>query len=527
MQNLKPYFLLTLAAFLYCLGFPNLLNVYLPITPIISTAILLFYLLQNISTLQRVKFYLFYNLIITVFSFYWITATLQEFGNLPFFVAAFMNTLYALIFNPHYWILILTLHFITKHKPQWRLIFSNHPLHSLGLATCLTVLEYMIPQQFPVMLGQPWVIFGEHLGLADVFGLPAFSFFSYLLAIELKNGKNFNKPNISFVLVFLVSNILFQYEPNKTPNKILNVRLVQANISNFLKVEAEKNQYASSSTVIGRYKELSVKPFYDNEQIDLIVWPETAYPYALNTYPNDLNKTFVPNVFKDIISTTKSEILFGGYDHFRENPKTPYFKTDYNSAIHLDKEFKIKNIYHKQILIPFGETLPLGPLNEKISPYLPEVAFFAEGSTYPVFTTNKDISFIGSICYEILRPEFVRRYLNQVSVKPDFLMNLTNDSWYGNTVEPEQHLFLTRWRALEYRLPIIRSTNTGISTLIDVFGQEIKRLEYAVTGNLDYKLQVTNDNKPTLFQRFGFLTLLPILMLCFLFQIILIKFKHD
>jgi apolipoprotein N-acyltransferase len=528
MEKFKPYSLLLLAGFLYTLGFPNILGIYVPFAPIFGTAILIHFLFEAETIQKKLIYYAFYNLFITILSFYWITATLQEFGNLPFVVAGLMNLLYIFIFNPQYWILIILMWAIKKYKPALQAYYLTGGLFSLALASFLTIVEYFLPQQFPVMLGQPWIIFGDYLGLGNVLGLPAFSFFSYLLAIEFTRKAKLSKLNLCFVGIFILVNILTS---SKTPlvdsTKTFNIRLVQANISNFLKIESESNEYASTSTVIKRYTDLSIQPFTDNEEMDLIVWPETAYPYPLYTDQTDIKQSRIPTVFKSIIYETNAQILFGGYDHFRDNSEHSYFKTEYNAAIQLNENATLESIYHKHVLIPFGETLPLGPLNQYASDYLPELAFFAEGSTYPLMTTKKGINFISSICYEILRPEFIRTYLNNIPKKPDFLINITNDSWYGNTVEPEQHLFLARWRALEYKLPIIRSTNTGISAYIDQYGQEIKRLAYNETGNLDLKIPVINDQQITIFQKYGFLTLLPIWLLCFLFQIMLIKLKND
>ena len=109
------------------------------------------------------------------------------------------------------------------------------------------------------------------------------------------------------------------------------------------------------------------------------------------------------------------------------------------------------------------------------------------------------------------------------------MINLTNDSWYGNTVEPEQHLFLTRWRAIEFNLPILRSTNTGISTYIKANGQELDRMEYDRAGNLDLSLAVgvPSQDYQTLFQKLGFWGIFPLWILFFLFHIIWIKLKYE
>lgn len=533
MEKFKPYAFLILAGFFYTLGFPNILKVYIPIMPIIATAMITFYIFKADSTRQRLKYYFFYNTVINILSFYWITNTLREFGSLPFIVAAAMNACFALIFNPQYLILIALMAFISKYKIETVESYFKTGFFNVLLAVIFTSLEYFIPQQFPVMLGQPWIVLSEYLGAARFIGLPIFSFMSYLLAFELVRiikMKRASFLNLLSVLTFVCINPFLVQTNNTQGDHEFNVRLVQANISNFLKTESEKGGYASVSEVLDRYKELSEKDFPEKKKINLIVWPETAYPYPINTNLINLSATPIPILFSDIIFKTKAAMLVGGYDHFKENPDNSYYQTDYNSAFLLNDSAQLEEVYHKHILIPFGETLPLGPMNKWASTILTEMAFFAEGSKFPVFETADNINFISTICYEILRPEFIREYLNSTTIKPHFMINLTNDSWYGNTVEPEQHLFLTRWRAIEFNLPILRSTNTGVSTYIDRNGQENRRLAYDQSGNLDLSLKLHKDNSkvgPTFYQVFGFWAILPIWLLFFIFHIILIRLKYD
>ena len=106
------------------------------------------------------------------------------------------------------------------------------------------------------------------------------------------------------------------------------------------------------------------------------------------------------------------------------------------------------------------------------------------------------------------------------------MINLTNDSWYGKTMEPEQHLFLAKWRALEFNLPIVRSTNTGISSIIYADGSESRRLGVYETGNLDLKISFGRNEK-TLYERFGILILLPMFFIYLIFHLLGIKLKND
>jgi apolipoprotein N-acyltransferase len=152
--------------------------------------------------------------------------------------------------------------------------------------------------------------------------------------------------------------------------------------------------------------------------------------------------------------------------------------------------------------------MPFGPLNRTLSKMLPAVSFFAAGSATPTFITKSGASFTTPICYEILQSPFVAKLLNEAPVLPDFIVNLTNDSWYGKTAEPRQHLFLAKWRALEFRRPIVRSTNTGITTVIYPDGRVGRQLLTGEQDVLDFNLELPAKAEHTFYQRFGMLPLL-------------------
>jgi len=391
----------------------------------------------------------------------------------------------------------------------------------------MTILEYYSPQQFDVMLGQPFVVLGQYLGFAPIAGLPIYSFFSYLIVFEMIRvikTKKFSKFNVCLTVSFIILNPVLKNENREVISRPLNLRIVQANISNYLKMDSEKGAYASVSQVINRYHELSLAS--SELDLDLIIWPETAYPYLIETNHENLKSSTLPLLFSSIALKKSANLLIGGYDrNIKMNPQTN-FKSEYNSAFHINNEGILEKTYHKHILIPFGETLPFGPLNKFLSQYIQNISFFSEGIKYPLFNLGSDHTFITTICYELLKPEFIRSYLNSIKRRPGAIINLTNDSWYGDTMEPEQHLFLAKWRALEFNLPIIRATNTGISSIILPNGQEPKRLGILKTGNLDFSLQLYKT-APTPFQIFGFATILPLWIIGLIIHFLLLKLKNE
>lgn len=522
MKRFKPYAFSFYAGILFALGYPSIISDSLLITPILGMIILFYNILGTPELKNKIKHLLAFNFTFNLFGFYWITKTLVEFGELPYIVAGLISTLFTFIITPHLWIAILLIHYFDK---KFKVQSFQKGLYAFSLSLILTACEYFSPQQFDVMLGQPFIILGKYLGLAPIFGLPIFSFVSYLLVFEVLNFKKYqqvSKFNLLIIFSFIILNPILKTQ-NETENlKDFSIRLVQANISNFLKLDSEKGGYASVSQVINRYRSLSLMK---TKGIDLIIWPETAYPYAITTEEN-LESTPIPSVFSEIALTQNTNLLIGGYDHLKSAAEGSFYKTEFNTAFHINREGRLSEVYHKQILIPFGETLPLGPLNKYLSEYIDNISFFSEGEKFTLFHLDSGHKIISTICYELLKPEFVRKYLNNISERPHAMVNITNDSWYGKTMEPEQHLFLAKWRALEFNLPIIRSTNTGISSVIFSDGSESKRLGVFETGNLDLTLKLP-QNPATFFQIYGFATILPLWIIGLIIHWLLIKLKYE
>ena len=302
----------------------------------------------------------------------------------------------------------------------------------------------------------------------------------------------------------------------------LNLRIVQPNIGNFIKIDSERGSVNSLKSVFDSYYELSTKP--NLIPIDLVIWPETSFPSLL---VSDVLKAKpdlkIPELLSQIIDKTHSDLFIGGYDL---KPSTNYsdYQSQYNAAFLFSQDKKLKDVYRKMKLIPFGEGLPFGPLNHFLSKYITNVSFFAEGDNYTLFETKNGVPFSSAICYEILFPHFIRNLISNKEKSPQFLINLTNDSWYGNTAEPHQHLFLAKWRSLEFNLPIVRATNTGITTIINRDASESIRINYNEKTSFDLPLEIF-ERSPTLFERLGVFMILILAALFFGAEVLAKKFK--
>lgn len=507
---------------LYALGFPTLKGYTFSLAFILP--IIGFFILN--CALEKQKKLIFQLLLGSGFSlgfylmgFYWVPHTLKEFGSIPFPFNQLLGLVFSTIITPQIYFFILLKRYLT------------HPL-LLGLAYAL--LEIFIPQEFPAHLGHPFLSLTPNINLfmAPIAGAAFYSFLSATTSLALFNHLKLKRPSlVSYVFIILfygahVTSLLFpqSYNNNKSnlPTSQIGLRVIQPNIGNFIKIDSEKGGFKSIQEVYDRYFYLSTHQFQVPKE--LILWPETAFPNLMLSSSMNNNKEMVPNFLLRIIEKTQTPLFIGGYDSSIESDHNSSYQSNYNAAFYFETHGLLQNVYRKMILIPFGEGLPFGPLNHFLSQHITNIAYFASGDKYTGFKSRSGHHFVSVICYEILFPHFLSTLLNAQGENHEaqFLINLTNDSWYGDTAEPHQHLFLSRWRALEFNLPIIRSTNTGITTIINADGSEGPRLGINEQNYLDLNFQFSKRSK-TIFQKFG---VIPLIGICALFILFEIAFKR-
>lgn len=213
----------------------------------------------------------------------------------------------------------------------------------------------------------------------------------------------------------------------------------------------------------------------------IILWSEAAFPYLVS---NKLGKI---GILKEL--TDSDGFLIFGIDRINisscsgdKNCQIP--NQYYNSMLAADSQGNIIAEYDKEILVPFGEHIPF----KEWLPFLKIVAHGVGEFTYGQ-NTHKTIALPGLlkfkplICYEAIFPDILK-----AGEQPELLVALTNDAWYGNTSGPRQHLYMAKFVAARYGIPMLRSTTNGISAIIDAYGRIIKKLDYKTQGTIDYKL---------------------------------------
>jgi apolipoprotein N-acyltransferase len=238
--------------------------------------------------------------------------------------------------------------------------------------------------------------------------------------------------------------------------------------------------------VMATHKELSLRSAEASPSI--IVWPETAVPFffsADEAYSRDLI---------EFQRQLNSYLLFGS-TLLKGKQGERYLLS--NSAVMLNEAGTVMYTYDKIHLVPFGEYVPLQKILFFVNKLVVGIGDYTRGNRHLRAETPWG-SFAPLICYEIIFPGLVRKFY---STGGDFMVNITNDAWFGNTSGPYQHFSMAVFRAVENRKPVIRAANTGISGYIDSNGKIISR-----TG-LFQKTVLTEDLKTdstiTLYAKFG------------------------
>ena len=266
------------------------------------------------------------------------------------------------------------------------------------------------------------------------------------------------------------------------------VRIVQPNI-------AQEDKWNSDRIVANIQKtvDLSAAPFLPGK-IYAVIWPETAITDYVIRDPNAAD--FIRAAL--FPGNRPGYLLSGVLRHETDADGKPVY---YNSLVAYDSDLIPEAIYDKAHLVPFGEYIPY----QKYIPLRPVVQFsgFTAGQGVATQTLSALPSFSGLVCYEVLFPG--RSALTEP--RPHWIVNATNDGWYGDSPGPYQHLMQTVYRATEEGLPLARAANTGISALIDSYGRILHKTGYNKDGYIDAALPQRTEN-PTFYSRFREIPLL-------------------
>jgi apolipoprotein N-acyltransferase len=402
--------------------------------------------------------------------FHWIIYVAQYFGQMPLPLAIGLLCLYCLIAAPQM-VLFSYLGFRFRYSAEKLPVFFR-PLLWAALYVALEHGSRFV-KIFPESLGNTWVHFSQISQIASFGGVALLSFLPLYLGATLvycKKERWTAIPALGLALgIVTVAHFWGGWEIQRLenlPKKTLRVGIVQHNMDDAETAVKKGSALTVFNQVVSKLLDFSESLATSSPKPDLILWPETAFFTTFPTRPDSLLGSFgYANLVKDFVHKHQVPLLFGTYETDEESH-------DYNVAVLLDgKSAEILSLYRKNVLLIFGEYFPFlsyFPWLKKLNPLLGD---FGRGpGPVPMHFPHQgqDLKLGANICYEAILPEYMRGY---ALAGAHVFVNLTKDSWFGNTFEPWQHFQLSQLRSIEHRLPMVRSTNTGLSGTVSLTGK--------------------------------------------------------
>jgi apolipoprotein N-acyltransferase len=385
-----------------------------------------------------------------------------------------------------------------------RVIWSRDASRVLALAATLTLSEWL---RGHVLTGFPWNTFGyaltEPLALAQtgsLIGLWGLTFLSVAIfaspAVLIDGTSRGRKPWIApaAALVLLIAMGIFgAVRLSGHPTTMiadLKLRIMQPNLQQDVRFN-----YSAKAEVMQKYLALSDRASGPQStgvrDVNVLIWPESAFPFFLTREADAMAQ------IADLLP--KGTVLITGAVRAPDVPPGVRITRAYNSIYVIDHDGSVLSVYDKLHLVPFGEYLPFQNWMEKLGfEQLTRVqGGFIPGTRRRTLEIPHAPRALPLICYEAIFPGDVA----ERNDRPGWIVNLTNDGWFGISTGPYQHLQQVRLRAIEEGLPVVRAANTGISAVIDPVGRVVARLGLGLEGVLDSGLP--SSIPPTIYARIG------------------------
>lgn len=385
-----------------------------------------------------------------------------------------------------------------------RLIWSDGWPRLLALAAGLGLAEYL---RGTLLTGFPWNALGygamtmpatmQSASLIGLYGVTLLAvpvFAAPVLLLDVRNELPGSKAFATLCVVLVIAHTGFGYwrlqQPGNPNVADVSLRLVQPAID-----QAEKWSPESADRSFRTLLDLSTTATSPEKQglsgTDLLIWPETAFPFILTERRDALAAL-------DAMIPPGTTLLAGAV-RFEPPASGQTSRRAFNSIYMINDSGEIVQAADKVHLVPFGEYLPFQEWLEGLG--FQQITRlrggFEAAANRRLLDTGKAGSLLPLICYEIIFPG---EPLQGVS-RPDWILNVTNDAWFGNSPGPHQHWRQAVIRGVEEGLPVVRVANNGISSVTDARGRTVERIGHGVRGVVDSALPASDP--PTLYSRIG------------------------
>ena len=415
--------------------------------------------------------------------FYWVVGTVQRYSNLDLPLSLLTWVLFSLYSGLAF--ALMSMCYVWLRGVRLLPGF-------LVLVISYTAMEYLFPFIFPWHLGAGQYGILPVIQIADLFGIYGLTALTVLVNHALWDLIQFTRRRRSFpllslsvallaVLATLAYGVVRMREVREAMRSApeIEVGMVQANV-----LIEERRSRLLQQDIWQRYVRLSRQAV--EAGADLIVWPESAVRFAYRSGDGEHSPS---GFLRRIVRVLGRPLLFGSWAVEDNGPR--------NTAYLLGAEGELEGRYDKVHLLAFGEYMPLSRWIPQLKGLVQGVGDFRAGEvTNPLCTDGACFGVL--ICYEAILTGISSEFVNKGA---EFLVNITNDVWFGDTSCPEQHLMLASFRSVENRVWLVRNANTGISAFVDPLGKILGRtpvLEQAVRTATIQRLQI-----PSLYRRWG------------------------
>jgi len=359
-------------------------------------------------------------------------------------------------------------------------------------------------------LGFPWVSLSnslieyntviQNIEYIGMYGVTSWIVIINILIYRFLVNRNYHKITLLGVAILLplATGTLIKNSYKINLDKEVRIISVQPNVH-----LSEKWSRGSQNIIINNLIAQTKEGL--DENIDMIVWPETSVPsYLMQNDQKNYNK------IKLLLSDSPAKLIAG----------IPYFDylnnriNHYNSAGYFDKSGLI-GLYNKIHLVPGAEYVPLSRYINSLEIFNFGMGNFSHGDSFTLFNL-KEYKFSAMICLESIFPQLSREFVREGA---NFLVYLVNDGWYERAPEPQQHASRAVYRAIETRRPVVRCANTGISMIIDQLGNINHQMKLNKKGNIIFTIHPSDEI--TFYVKYG-----DIFIYFMMFVVVLFMFKR-
>ncbi len=454
--------------------------------------IILIVIIENLPSKKKALHLFLYAFIIHLLGVSWVSQSLLTYGSLDYLGSLLITLTFIIIISLPYVIIGIL------HKP-----IKENRLTNINLFALLFVSVEFIKSW--IFGGFPWLLVGHSQSetifnfIYPIFGSYAVTYIVVLISAILSKGwLEKSKSYVVFMFIFL---IIYHFLPTDIADKDydqkqkLTFTIYQPNI--YPQESYDLNEYNNIQKKYINFLEKKISS-------ELIIFPETIVPYELS------NSSLL---YKKMSEITNNDI----------NIITGLFTKDkdkiFNSMVFFSEDIQI---YNKRKLVPFGEYTPwyntFFELAEALNIPLSNIS---HGSKNQKNIILGDIKIIPVICFESTFPNLVNSYDTK-----ELLVNISNDSWFGNSLAPYQHLQISQIRALEFNRFILRATNTGISAVINNNGKVLNYIPNDTEGVISGTVPV--NNKRSIYSQYGDIGILMLLFLSLLIMIVTrLTMRHE